>query len=173
VISDVAEENRNSRLFDASMLKTVAGYDRARRNGLTTMRFALPHRSSKESVVDKRIIDLARQLQSETPRPQRVRIMGKLDGLYDEDQSFVLQLVEGQRLRGAWMKDSPEPLRDLWGKDVLIEGLVQSGAFQRRCQCGGLMVARLPSASNSIVRRQQSSGSRNVAARSGHSIRQR
>jgi hypothetical protein len=28
-------------------------------------------------------------------------------------------------LRGAWKKDSPEPLRELWGEDVLIEGLVQ------------------------------------------------
>ena len=47
------------------------------------------------------------------------------DALFYENQSFVLQLIEGQRLRGAWMKDSPEPLRNLWGQDVLIEGILQ------------------------------------------------
>ena len=125
VISDVSTENRSSRLFDTAMLQTVANYDRARKSGLTSMRFALPNRTINHSVVDKRVIDLAKQLQDETPKAQRVRIMGRLDALFYENQSFVLQLVDGSRLRGAWMKDSPEPLRDLWGRDVLIEGHVQ------------------------------------------------
>lgn len=125
VISDVSAERRNSPLFDATMLQTVASYDRARLKGLGEMKFAVPNRAAKESVVDTQVIALARKLQVETPKPQRVRIMGKLDALFYENQSFVLQLIEGQRLRGAWMKDSPEPLRLLWGQDVLIEGVVQ------------------------------------------------
>jgi hypothetical protein len=125
VITDVSEGNRSSRLFDSAMLQTVANYDRARKIGLAEMRFALPNRTIDHSFVNKQVIDLAKQLQEETPKAQRVRIMGRLDALFYENQTFVLQLVDGTRLRGAWMKDSPEPLRDLWGRDVLIEGQVQ------------------------------------------------
>jgi hypothetical protein len=125
VISDVDQERRDSPLFDATMLQTVSRYERARIAGLTEMRFSLPNREYKESVVDKRVIDLAKSLQAETPHSQRARIMGRLDALFYENRSFVLELLDGPRLRGAWMKESPEPLRELWGRQVLIEGVIQ------------------------------------------------
>jgi hypothetical protein len=125
VISDVSAGRRNSPLYDAAMLRTVAGYERARAKGLGAMMFAVPNRPQKLSTVDQKVIGLAKKLQAETPAPERVRIMGRLDALFYEHQSFVLQLIEGQRVRGAWMKDSPEPLRTLWGQEVLIEGVLQ------------------------------------------------
>ena len=121
-ITDVRSENRNSALFDSTLLKTVSG---ARRHGLDTLQIHLPNRKVKISTIDEKVVDSARRLQAEAPNPERIRIMGKLDALFFGDRSFILELQDGSRLRGAWMKDDPEPLQTHWGRDVLIEGVVR------------------------------------------------
>ena len=67
----------------------------------------------------------AQALVSETPSPRRTRIKGKLNALAYLERGVLLKLADGNRLHVLWGPENLEPLRNLWGGEVLLEGMLQ------------------------------------------------
>lgn len=65
---------------------------------------------------------MARTLYTNTPRPQRVRIVGKLDMLRASTQSFGLLLDDGQEIRGVLAEGDIRQITPHLEKRVLVLG---------------------------------------------------
>jgi hypothetical protein len=61
-------------------------------------------------------------LYGHTPTPQRVRLVGKLDGLEASTQRFSLLLDSGERVAGVYPEEISDRLQQLWRRRVLVLG---------------------------------------------------
>ncbi len=57
-----------------------------------------------------------------TPSPQRVRIVGQLDGLIASTQRFSVLLDSGEKLVGVFASEQIDAMQELWRKRVLVLG---------------------------------------------------
>lgn len=62
------------------------------------------------------------RLYGRTPTPQRVRLVGTLDGLEASTQRFSLLLDSGDRVSGVYPDEISDLLRKLWKRRVLVLG---------------------------------------------------
>lgn len=125
VVRDVRAARRSSPLFDARSLEELRKLEKAPESGLSEARIETRRYSGEGIALDPGVGRAADALLDETPAPERTRVMGKLDAVFFDGRALALSLPDGNRLRGAWSADSMEPLRELWGRDVLVEGKVQ------------------------------------------------
>lgn len=124
VLSDVSAQLTDSERFDTGVLRRLerfrkpvfgAGVELVEIGGDRLK--MLPGRMTGE------IIDKAATLHRQTPPPSRVRVSGKLDMIRDSDRVFVLQLPKGEEVRGVWVGDDAQPLREFFGKQVMVAGI--------------------------------------------------
>jgi hypothetical protein len=62
------------------------------------------------------------RLYGRTPTPQRIRLVGTLDGLEASTQRFSLLLDSGDRVTGVYPEEISDLLRKLWKRRVLVLG---------------------------------------------------
>jgi hypothetical protein len=62
------------------------------------------------------------RLYGRTPKPQRIRLVGTLDGLEASTQRFSLLLDSGDRVTGVYPEEISDLLRKLWKRRVLVLG---------------------------------------------------
>jgi hypothetical protein len=120
---DVAAQNVDSERFDRPLLGQVYGL-RHVLNG-TFHEMALTgrrHTAQQPVVVTLSILEMARNLYTNTPLPQQVRIAGKLDMLRASTQSFAVLLDDGQEIRGVLREGDIEQISPLLNRRVLVLG---------------------------------------------------
>lgn len=74
------------------------------------------------------------RLQRQTPRPQRVRVAGKVDAIRHSDHAFTLVLSSGEQIRGVLTDEVPDALAAHFGKLSIVSGTAQfrpSGSLLR------------------------------------------
>lgn len=125
VIRDVRASRRSSPLFDSHSLREIQRLERAPESGINEARIESTRYAESGIELNPEVGRAAEALLDQTPDPARTRVMGKLDAVFFDGRALALSLADGSRLRGAWASDDIEPLRELWGRDVLIEGRVQ------------------------------------------------
>ncbi|MFO0903196.1 MAG: hypothetical protein U0939_09365 [Pirellulales bacterium] len=125
VLSDVALKNADSDRFDHDLLGRIAKFGSVFKNGpfqellVTSRRFPSdrPFRLTSGTAV------CAKELLGRTPVPQRVRLVGELDGIVASTQRFSLLLDTGEHAMGVFAVENSEALRSLWQKRVVVCGM--------------------------------------------------
>ncbi|HVA46715.1 MAG TPA: hypothetical protein VNH11_10160 [Pirellulales bacterium] len=124
VLADVERRNADSPNYDPPLLRRIANSRRLFKRGpfrefdVLSRRFGpdAPARLSPE------VAESARCLLGRTPAPQRVRLVGQLDGLVASTQQFSLLLDTGEKVVGVFPDDQADCMRHLWRARVLVLG---------------------------------------------------
>lgn len=122
MIHDVESREENSSRFDAALLRHLP---RVLADGIEGISIKSPRYHDSSMVFDRSVTKAAEDLASQAPPAARTRVVGVLESLSFSDRAFVLVVGNGNRLRGQWKPDDPEPLRSFWGHRVLLEGIVE------------------------------------------------
>jgi hypothetical protein len=128
------EGDHRADLYDGPLLETFQSLDRIFRNGVRE--FTFTGADDRRGVPALRIAPEAlpplRSLEERIPRPQAVRVLGRLDTIRHSDRTFVLWLEpERGRIRG--IANSAEDLKRNFGAPTLVSGLAHftaTGAAQ-------------------------------------------
>ena len=136
LLKDVSKGVKESERFDSDLLRRVAGFDFALRQGISELKFHGHRNDSSTNVpeINECVTQSAKTLYDETPRPTRARVAGRLDMIRISDRAFDLLLQDGRKIRAVWAQPEIVGLRDFLGSSVVIEGLAiyrPSGAVLR------------------------------------------
>lgn len=123
-LRDIDSGKKDSPRFDTRLLQRVGRVsESARRWGVSTFTFHDNKADEPEVILDRRLSETAKELQLETPRPQRVRVAGQLDMIRASDGSFGLLLPDGQALHGLVEEILVDRLSDYWRRQIVMEGM--------------------------------------------------
>jgi hypothetical protein len=102
VINDVTRQDMDSERFDNPLLRRIGRFDLAL-NGTFQALDVVSRRysSTAPAEINRSLADIAKKMTGNTPQPQAVRVSGKLDMIRASTQSFALQLVCGDEVRGV------------------------------------------------------------------------
>ena len=124
VVSDIDSGKTDSDSFDPQLLYQVSKFRRFFK-GSPFSGFRIRKSTgdaSQEVQVTSVTVDNSLRLYGRTPSPQRVRIVGQLDGIEASTQRFSLLLDSGERIAGVYPKEISDNLQQLWRKRVLVLG---------------------------------------------------
>jgi hypothetical protein len=114
-LNGVAESER----YDDGLVSTFSDFSKLFEQGI-----------EKIELVNGRTVPIAldglnriAQLQCQTPLPQAVRVVGKIDFIRHRDRMFTLVLEGGQVLRGFAEAVDAGALAAMWGKAALVTGM--------------------------------------------------
>lgn len=120
-IEPTAMNRPGSSTLDYWMLATLKKFRVELSKGLESATFAFDRDGVLQATVDRHLVDQVDAALAETPKPRRIRVVGKLDMLKLSDCLFQVVTEDGTTVRGAWDRETLD-LKSLIGKDVLIEG---------------------------------------------------
>jgi hypothetical protein len=123
VLGDVAAHREDSDRFDAPLLRGISHFGKVLDRSYERVLF-VGHRFTEErpAVIDDATITNAQRLNNETPRPQRVRVVGNLDMIRMSSQGFELLLDDGTPARGVLVEGDMAAIKPLCGHRVLVQG---------------------------------------------------
>ena len=124
VVGDIDAAQADSDAFDPQLLQQVTKFRRFFKaspfTGIRIVGSGLDKRC--EARVTRTTTENSLRLYGRTPTPQRVRLVGTLDGLEASTQRFSLLLDSGERVAGVSPEDISDRLQGLWRKRVLVLG---------------------------------------------------
>jgi len=124
VVRDIDAIQADSDAFDPQLLNQFAKFRRFFRSGPFSgfwIAGSVPDTGS-EVRVTRTTTENSDRLYGRTPTPQRVRLVGNLDGLEASTQRFSLLLDSGERVSGVYPEDVSDRLQQLWRTRVLVLG---------------------------------------------------
>lgn len=119
---DVTAQNADSERFDRPLLEQIYGLRHVLNGTFCEMTLTGRRLTERPVVVTPDVVEIARNLYSNTPLPQQVRIAGKLDMLRASTQSFAVLLDDGQEIRGVLMQGDIQGISPLLNQRVLVLG---------------------------------------------------
>lgn len=124
VLADIRSGNEDSDHFDTPLLSRVARFHKFFARGPFDA-IVFPSRQDRESAsveLNPALIDSAKSLCGRTPIPQRVRLVGKLDGIEASTKRFSLVLDTGDKVPGVFADGQMDVMQRLWRERVLVLG---------------------------------------------------
>ncbi len=125
ILDAVQQRDADSERYDNALLDRITRFQRVfgKRSpfmeiGLTSRRYG-PEHPVRFTV---QTVESAKSLLGRTPAPQRVRLVGQLDGLEASTQRFSLLLDGGEKVVGVFADDQINAMQELWRKRVLVLG---------------------------------------------------
>ena len=122
VVTAVAAEDRDSDRFDAPLLRALGAFSRSLNGEFTAAAIHAPRVRETPAVLDSRLVQAARSLGADAPRPRRIRIVGRLDMIRASTQTFALKLEDGTELNGILSAGGMGALASLFEEQVLVRG---------------------------------------------------
>lgn len=119
---DAAQGKRDSERLDAGVLDILGRASALFAKGGT--RLTIGGEGRARVVIDPAAAQTIRTLADETPASRVTRVRGVLDTLTVSTKSLVLRLEDGRQLRGFATDVAIETLKELHGKDAVLEGQV-------------------------------------------------
>ena len=125
VLADVQRRDADSGNYDDALLNRITRFQRVFDKGspfceidFTSRRYGArqPAKFTPDTIAS------AKSLLRRTPHPQRVRILGQLDGLEASTQRFSVLLDTGEKVVGVFADDQMDAMQELWRKQVLVLG---------------------------------------------------
>jgi len=124
VVRDIDANQADSTAYDPQLLQQVTKFKRFFKaspfTGISIVG-SVPGQFG-EARVTLETTENSLRLHGRTPTPQRVRLVGTLDGLEASTQRFSLLLDSGERVAGVYSEDLSDRLHGLWRKRVLVLG---------------------------------------------------
>jgi len=121
VWGDVAGGNADSAKFDRSLLNSLARFKCFVGKPFSVLEVGRRGRTSP-TLVTPAVVAAAGSLSAEVPRPQRVRLVGRLDMIRASTQAFALLLDDGSEVRGVVSDGEVSSHASLVGRRVLCLG---------------------------------------------------
>jgi hypothetical protein len=123
VLSDVAAQNADSERFDRPLLDEIARFRRAPYSTFTEMAVtARRYPPGRAALLTPGIAQCAQSLSTNTPPPQRVRVVGKLNTIRAGTQTFRVALDDGEEVRGVLIEGDITEIGRLRGQRVTVLG---------------------------------------------------
>ena len=124
LLADVQQQNTDSIHFDRSLLRRITHFKQVFKRGPYTEVDFTSRRFSSEAPArfTPALVESAKVLLGRTPAPQRVRIVGQLDGLVASTQRFSVWLDSGEKVTGVFAEDQMDAMQALWRTRVLVLG---------------------------------------------------
>jgi hypothetical protein len=124
VVKDVRDLNSDSERFDPSLLRRVTNFRNVFERSpfcevdLTSRRYS----EKSPAKLNPEVVASAKKLLGRTPAPQRVRLVGTLDGLEASTQRFSVLFDTGEKVTGVFPDDKIDTMQGLWRDRVLVLG---------------------------------------------------
>ena len=123
VIADVTASNSDSERFDRPLLQQLQRFKHGLNGSFQKLEFTgTRYTFSQPAVITPAVIRTAHKLSHDTPHPQRIRIVGKLDMIRKSTNSFAIKLKDGQEVRGVLTDGEIARVTELFGQEVLVFG---------------------------------------------------
>ena len=132
-LADAVRGRRESDAFDDALLPAFRELGRVFSRHVEAIEIRNGRREAPPLRVTAEGIQTVEQLQLQIPRPQRVRVAGRLDAIRYSDRAFTLVVPDGPKLRGVFAGDDGGLLKTHFGQAVAISGLAHfkpSGALR-------------------------------------------
>jgi len=125
VVTDVANRNSDSGHFDTHLLRRIIRFHRVFKGSPFNEVDFTSRRYSEGSSYQftPSVIESAKSLMGRTPTPQRVRLVGTLDGIEASTQRFAVLLDTGDKVSGVFPEDQSDRMQALWRERVLVLGM--------------------------------------------------
>lgn len=122
-LRDVGGRRTDSPHFDPPFLRGLARYRKVMKQGVS--RISLPEAEGKiPASLDLETLTVAEEMAMATPPERRVRIAGRLDLMGASQGVLKLHVRKGEVVTALWIGKAPiETFRDLFNRDVVVEGL--------------------------------------------------
>jgi hypothetical protein len=123
VIQDIAGQDTDSERYDNALLRRIGRFAHALNGtfeslGIVAQRYS----ASAPAELNHRVVAIAQKFTSSTPQAQAARVFGKLDMIRASTQSFALQLLTGEEVRGVVDGFDVDTLSNYFRKSVLVLG---------------------------------------------------
>ena len=125
VLANVQRRDADSGNYDNALLSRIARFHKVldRKSPYCEIDFTSRRYSAEQPAkVTRDTITSAKSLLRRTPAPQRLRVVGQLDGLEASTQRFSVLLDTGEKVVGVFADDQMDAMRELWRKQVLVLG---------------------------------------------------
>lgn len=125
VLADVRQRNADSEHFDPSLLDRLTKFQKIfeKKSPFSEIEFISRRFTAKTSATfTLNTVESAKSLLCRTPAPQRVRIVGQLDGIEASTQRFSVLLDTGEKVVGFFADDQIDVMQNLWRERVLVLG---------------------------------------------------
>lgn len=123
VLSDLMANNADSERFDRSLLRLLTSFKRGINGTFQEVSFTgQRYDAHQPAILNECVIRTAESFTSETPMPERVRVVGTLDMIRASTQAFALNLDDSQEIRGVMVTGEIGDQKHLLEKRVLILG---------------------------------------------------
>ncbi|SFH82842.1 hypothetical protein [Planctomicrobium piriforme] len=123
VLIDVAAHNGDSERFDRRLLRTLSSFSSGLDGVFHELAVLSPQgRKAVPALLNTEVISTAREMSLQTPKSNRVRVVGVLDMIRASTQAFSVRLDDGQEMRGVMSPGNLSTHRELFEKRVLILG---------------------------------------------------
>jgi hypothetical protein len=123
VLSEIHAGDEDSQHFDTTLLRSVGHFQKFFQKGpFTSIEF--PNQKNRDRTIELTadLVASAKSLCGMIPVPQRVRLVGDLDGIEASTQRFTLVLDTGDKVNGVFDDAQMDEMRRLWRQRVLVLG---------------------------------------------------
>lgn len=124
-LNDALAGEADSDAYDQPLLRSFEGFKEVFRHGVDAVEIRNGRPDTPSLTVTPQGIKVVQRLQRQTPRPQRVRVAGKVDEIRHSDRAFTLVLESGEPVRGVLAEGEPELLAPFFGKLAIVSGMAQ------------------------------------------------
>jgi hypothetical protein len=123
VLSDIRAGDKDSQHFDTNLLRNVGHFQKFFQKGpFTAIQFSNQKSMDREIELTADLVASAKSLYGMTPVPDRVRLVGDLDGIEASTQRFSLVLDTGEKVNGVFGNAQMDEMQRLWRQRVLVLG---------------------------------------------------
>lgn len=122
-LADAVRGRRDSDAFDDALLPAFEELGRVFARHVAAIEIGNGHPDATPLTVTAEGIQVVEQIKRQIPRPQRVRVAGRLDTIRYSDRAFTLVLPGGPALRGVYPGDDGGQLKAHFGQVVAVSGV--------------------------------------------------
>jgi len=123
VLADIRADEKDSQHFDTTLLRSVGRFQKFFNKGpFTGIEFPNQQKAGRTIELTADLVASAKSLCGMTPVPQRVRLVGELDGIEASTQRFTLVLDTGDKVSGVFGDAQIDEMQRLWRQRVLVLG---------------------------------------------------
>jgi hypothetical protein len=133
-LSDAQDGRTDSEAYDDALLRSFESFSAVFDHEVEAIEIRNGRADSAQVKVTPSGLQVVEQLHQATPRPEKVRLAGRLDSIRYSNRAFTMVLAGGRTVRGVLAAGAAEVLAPLFGRIATVTGIAHfrpSGALAR------------------------------------------